>query len=106
ALVCSTRIEVGDAFVGVFVPESHVRRDYEAVNAAMGGVNPLDVVLDGAADTWTDPTMLGTLDRLVDWLRTQPEVGAAVGLTDHVRMLARYLGGFADGRIPESRDVV
>jgi predicted RND superfamily exporter protein len=106
AIACATRIEVGDAFVGVFAPQSRVRSDYEAVNAVLGGVNPLDIVVEGGADAWTDPALLHALDRLVAWLREQPEVGAAVGLVDHVRMLSRHLGGDVAAGIPGSREVV
>jgi predicted RND superfamily exporter protein len=106
AVALSTRIAVGDTFVGVFAPESHVRSDFAAANTAMGGVTPLDIVIEGTADSWTDPFLLEHLDRLTRWLKDQPEVGASVSLVDHVRMLARHLGGDEAARVPASRDVV
>lgn len=106
-LVLGSRIEVGDAFVGIFPRESQVRSDYDAVNATMGGVNSLDIVIDGgAADLFTDPGVLRDLDALQIWLRQQPEVGAVTGMADHVRLLNRYLAGSEDNNIPDSRDAI
>ena len=106
ALAASSRIRVGDQFVGIFPPESRVRADYEAVNRAMGGVSPLSIVIDAAApDAFTDPKILGELDRLEHWLLAQPEVGAVSGLVDHVKLLNADLGGGAQ-EIPKSAGLV
>jgi predicted RND superfamily exporter protein len=106
ALFCAARIEVGDAFVGVFPEDSRVRADYDAVNDAIGGVNPLDIAIDGAADVFTDPSVLQSLAELQAWLHAQPEVGAVSGLVDHVRLLNRMLGGEDAADIPVSRDAI
>ncbi|HUS25254.1 MAG TPA: MMPL family transporter [Candidatus Binatia bacterium] len=88
AAVASTRIRIGDQFVGIFRPQAMVRSDFEATNRAIGGVTPLSVVVDGiAADAFVQPRNLQALDRLEEWLRRQPEVGHVTGLPDHVRVL-------------------
>ncbi|MCP5146255.1 MAG: MMPL family transporter [Gammaproteobacteria bacterium] len=107
ALLLASRIEIGDVFVGVFAPEARVRADYEAANQAIGGVNPLDIALEGgAADVFTDPDILRALDSLQTWLVAQPEVGSVTGLVDHVKLLDRYLGEDSEGQIPVSRDAI
>ncbi|HUP92277.1 MAG TPA: efflux RND transporter permease subunit [Solimonas sp.] len=106
ALLASLRIEVGDQFVGIFPANMRVRTDYEAANRAIGGVNPLSIVIDGgSADTFTEPKLLRALERLQRWLERQPEVGSVTGLVDHVQLLSRY---FASGQagIPDSRELV
>jgi predicted RND superfamily exporter protein len=103
----ATRIQVGDQFVGIFPAESGVRSDYEAVNRALGGVNPLAVVIEGAAeDTFIEPKVLHQLDRLQHWLADQPEVGAVSGLVDHVILLNTLFAGAAREGIPDSADLV
>lgn len=107
ALLLVTRIQVDDAFVGIFSEDSRVRSDYDAVNRVLGGVNPLDISIDGgAADVFTDPNVLRSLDELQSWLRIQPEVGAVTGLPDHVRLLNRYIAGNTEEAIPDSRDAI
>lgn len=107
ASLLASRIEVGDRFAGVFPPESRARADFEAVNAVMGGVNPLGILLDGrSADAFTDPQRLRAVDELETWLRAQPEVGAVSGLPDHVRSLNATLGGAVRPEIPESRELI
>ena len=107
AVASASRIQIGDQFVGIFPPESRVRADYEAVNTALGGVNPLSIVLDGTtADTFTEPEMLRALESLQRWLSAQPEVGAVSGLTDHVKLLNRLFASAPEGQIPASRELV
>ena len=107
AVACSMQIRIGDQFVGIFPADTRVRADYEAVNRSLGGVNPLSVVIESpAADTFTDPAVLHELDRLQEWLKQQPEVGAVSGLVDHVKLTSRLLAGGGDNRIPESRDLI
>ena len=105
--VLASQIEIGDVFVGVFKPEARIRRDNEAVSLAIGGVNPLDISIEGGTtDVFTDPNILQALQRLQVWLKQQPEVGAVTGIVDHVRLLNRYLAGDESGAIPDSRDAI
>ena len=107
SLILASNIEIGDVFVGLFPADSRVRIDYEAANLAMGGVNPIDISIEGSSsDVFTDPKILRELDILQNWLLLQPEVGAVNGVTDHVKMLNRYLADDPEGGIPESRDAI
>lgn len=107
SLLFASQIRIGDVFVGLFSEDTRIRSDHEAINRIMGGVNPLDISIEGGSpDVFTDPGVLQSLAKLEDWLKNQPEVGAVHGLTDHVRMLNRFLADDPQGQIPRSRDVI
>ncbi len=107
SLILASNIQIGDVFVGLFPADSRVRADYEAANLAMGGVNPIDISIEGSSsDVFTDPKILRELDILQNWLLLQPEVGAVNGVIDHVKMLNRYLADDPEGGIPKSRDAI
>ncbi len=106
AVACSTRIRIGDHFVGIFPAEARVRADYDAVNRAMGGVSSLPIVIEGKPGAFTDPAVLVELEHLQAWLAGQPEVGAVSGLVDHVKLLNANLANNATLQIPQSRELV
>lgn len=107
SLLLALRIEIGDEFVGLFPTDSRVRTDHHAINRAMGGANPLGISIEaGTADVFTDPKILLALESLQVWLKKQPEVGTVNGLTDHVKLLNRYLAEDPDGDISQSRDAI
>lgn len=92
AAVLGLQVRTGDHFVGVFAADAPVRADYEAVNQAIGGVNPLLIALDGAPGSFEQPANLEAISKLQSWLRLQPEVGAVTSAADHVRHLSATLG--------------
>ncbi|MFA5939258.1 MAG: MMPL family transporter [Sinimarinibacterium sp.] len=99
----STRIRIGDQFIGVFEPDARVRIDYEAVNRALGGVTPLTILVDGyTPGVLAQPEVVTALDRLQQWLVQQPEVGGVTGMVDHLRVLSRTLGHDPAMRLPDS----
>ncbi|MBI3171530.1 MAG: MMPL family transporter, partial [Hydrocarboniphaga effusa] len=102
----ATRIQVGDQFVGIFPEDSRVRSDYDAVNRAFGGVNPLAIVIDGGPEAFTDPAVLRQLERMQHWLAGQPEVGAVSGLVDHVILFNTLFAGEKHEVIPDSGDLI
>ncbi|MFC4251162.1 MMPL family transporter [Sinimarinibacterium flocculans] len=105
SVIAASQVRIGDQFVGVFEPDARVRIDYEAANAALGGVTPLTILIDGfGPGVLTHPEHMQALARLQAWLRTQPEIGAVSGAVDHLQLLARTLGGDPEGRIPDERD--
>lgn len=106
AVLLATRIDVGDRFVGAFSAGSEVRRDYERVNTALGGVTPLSILIDGAVpELFLEPESLQELDALQAWLRQQPGVGTVTGITDHLRSLNRLLTGSDVAALPDSREL-
>jgi predicted RND superfamily exporter protein/CRP-like cAMP-binding protein len=106
SLLLASRIEIGDTLIGLFPEGARIRIDHAEINRRMGGVTPLDIVIEGgSADVFTDPAIVRQLDALESWLAAQPEVGSVLGLPDHVKMLNRYLAG-ADSTIADSRDAI
>lgn len=104
AALLSTKIETGAEFIGSFAEEEPVRRDFEAVNADFGGANPLTVFIDTRVDdALAAPLLASQVDAFVQWLRQQPEVGAAVSYVDHLKLIHRSFSGDDPGaeRIPE-----
>ena len=107
SLILISRIEISDVFVGLFPENARVRMDYQSISETMGGANPLDISIDANSDdVFTDPKIVLSLDSLQAWLKDQPEVGAVVGLADHVKLLSRYLDDSSRGEIPQSQDVI
>jgi len=109
AVAAASQIRIGDQFVGIFPEHARVRADYEAVNRALGGVNPLPIVIEARQpDTFTDPAVLHELEELEGWLRAQPEVGAVSSVVDHVKLLNANLAqsGGAALEIPKSRELI
>lgn len=103
AAAASTRIEIGDQFVGVFQPDARVRQDFEAINLAMSGVNPVTLVVDAETrDGLIEPANLRALDEFQHWLREQPEVGHVSGLVEHLRLLNATFSGEGFDQLPES----
>ncbi|HEY0975340.1 MAG TPA: MMPL family transporter [Solimonas sp.] len=97
SVAASTRIEIGDQFVGVFQPDARVRQDFEAINVALNGVNPVTLVVDAdARDGLTQPQNLRALSDFEGWLRAQPEVGHVTGLVEHLKLLNATFSGEAD----------
>ena len=102
-------LRVGTRQVDKFPADARVRTDFEQVNEAFDGANPLYVVVEAAEpDAWKEPSNLEELAALSRWLIDQPEVGAATSVADFLAILNQ---GFNDGdeaarRIPESRRMV
>ena len=55
-------------------------------DADLGGVVPLAVVLESPAGTY-DPELYRDADAVARWLRAQPEAGAVVSPSDHLRLI-------------------
>jgi uncharacterized protein len=80
------------------------RRATEAIDQGLGGTIPYEIVVseEGVEEPWNDPAALQNLDRLINEMRTIPEVGSVVGLPDLMRFA---LGG--DGHeLPKTRGSV
>jgi predicted RND superfamily exporter protein len=109
ALVGVSRIEVGTQQIDKFREDAPVRVHWEAVNASLGGANPLTVVLETAApEGFLEPDVLREVEALQAWLLDQPEVGGAVSLVDTLKVLHR---AFRDGdeaafAVPERRSLI
>lgn len=83
----ATRIRGGADFIASFDASARVRQDFEAVAQAFNGANFVTVLIDARVpDALTDPRLIEAIDSFQDWLRAQPEVGAAVSYVDQLKL--------------------
>ena len=88
----ASHIRSGAEFMESFAQNSVVRRDFDTINRSFGGANLITVFVDTHVnDALVDPVHIRPLDRLEDWMRQQPEVGAVVSYVDHVKLLNQAL---------------
>jgi predicted RND superfamily exporter protein len=109
SLALATQLRVASDSIRAFRPDVPVRRDFEAINAALGGANRFDIVVDGAsADAFHEPANLRALESLQAWLEEQPEIGATTSVVEFVKLLNRGFGTDAGAGlvIPDDRQLV
>jgi Predicted exporters of the RND superfamily len=67
------------------LPQNHqVRLSTETIDRELGGMIPVDVIIQGSVDTWNDPARAKKLDALQNSLRHLQGVGSVIGLPDLV----------------------
>ena len=93
ATVGALRIEVGQQHIENFAPESRTRRDYEAVNRAIGGANALLVAIESEGASLTRPPHLRAIAELEEWLVAQPEIGGATSIAGFLAYQNQLLHG-------------
>ncbi len=92
--VLATRIESRAEFSGSFAADSAIRRDFGQINRDFGGANRLAILIDTEVDdALLAPAAIAQLDGFVQWLREQPQVGAASSYVDHLRLIHRAFNG-------------
>ncbi len=109
ALFGASQLRVGTQQVAKFPADAPVRVHFENVNEALGGANPLYVVVSSdAPDAWKEPENLRALASLQEWLVAQPEVGGALSVVDFLSLLNQgFQGGGEEHRtVPASRRLV
>ncbi|RMF87023.1 MAG: hypothetical protein D6739_02335 [Nitrospirae bacterium] len=74
------RVETND--VTYFKRGSRIRTDTELLEAHLGGVRPLDLVLTGPPGAFNDPERLARLARSEEWERTVPGIDGATSAAD------------------------
>lgn len=81
------------------LPTDHqVRLSTETIDEKLGGMIPVDIVIQSTPESWNDPLALGQLDALESKLRTLPGVGSVMGLPDLV-----MAANLSTTRLPASR---
>jgi len=109
SLLAATQLRVASDSIRAFRADVPVRRDFEAINHALGGANRFDLVVDGGApDAFYEPANLRALEALQTWLAAQPEIGSTTSVVEYVKLLNR---GFGTDRgaglvIPDDRQLV
>lgn len=92
--VLAMRIQSRAEFSGSFATDSTVRRDFEAINRDFAGANRIAILIDTQTDdALLAPAAITRLDRFVQWLREQPEVGAAHSYIDHLKLIHHAFDG-------------
>jgi len=85
------RVETND--LTYFKEGSRIRTDTAFLQHHLGGVRPLDLVLTGKPDAFTDPERLARLARFGEWLRTIEGIDGATSAADLLTALfARFDG--------------
>jgi predicted RND superfamily exporter protein len=85
-------IRPGSDVIRDYPADSEVRRDFEAINTAFNGANVLSILIETHVnDALTDPELAREVEKLQEWLRRQPEVGAAVSYVDFLKMTRQSL---------------
>lgn len=88
----ATDIRAGSEYIRDFAPESAVRSDYEAINTAFNGANTLSILVETHVnDALTDPALAREIEALGEWLREQPEIGAAISYVDFLKLTNQSL---------------
>lgn len=101
----ATGIPVGADYVKGFVAQHPARLAYEAINREFNGANLVAIHIDSHLnDALTEPELMQAIDSLQAWLRSQPEVGAAVSYVDHLKLIHQSMNDGADSAyvLPDS----
>jgi len=90
---CAFSLRVASDSIRAFRADVPVRRDFEAINRALGGANRFDIVVDGGArEAFHQPQNLHALESLQSWLESQPEIGATTSVVEYVQLMNRGFG--------------
>lgn len=88
-----------------FPAGSSVARSTAEIDQQLGGVVPLSVVLQSPEGVY-DPRLVAAADAVAQYARRQPDVGAVVSPSDHLRLMdAAFGSGPPSGRLPQTRDL-
>lgn len=103
------RLRVDNNFKLYFKPESELRVHDRILNAAFGGTNSIQFLVETRnADGIKDPAVLRGMAELQAFLETQPDVGKTQSIADMIKRMNQAMHG-DDPKfhaIPESRELV
>ena len=104
SLLGLTRLEVETDVTTWFAGDHVVRVDYEEIKARLSGISPMNVVIEvRPGDSILDPDLLSKIDRLSDYLESQPEVGKAISISDPLRQMHMGFQPGAGSSLPQSQ---
>ncbi|HTO07982.1 MAG TPA: MMPL family transporter [Myxococcota bacterium] len=96
--LAAVRVRTSTDLPHAFPRGDSFRQDFDALNRRLDGATSLRVVVEGdAPDTFTVPANVRELERLEDWLESQPDVGGATSLADWLKV---WNGALSEGGPP------
>ncbi len=102
------QLELNDDFVKYFSEDVEFRQDTDFTTENMSGLYTFELsVAAGESSGINNPEYLATLEKLVQWLRAQPEVIHVNALTDTMRRLNKSMHGDDEAwyRLPDNREL-
>jgi len=101
-------IEVRGDMLQYMKKDSWLRKSSEFLDAELGGISNLEVVIRGEPDDFKRPELLERIERLENFALQNPHVTASYSLVDYLKLINRALGSDdpAQYRIPSTRDEV
>jgi predicted RND superfamily exporter protein len=103
------RLRIDNNFKLYFSPDSEMRVHDRALNAAFGGTNSIQfLVQTPAPDGLKDPRVLSGMDRLQRFLETQRDVGKTQSIVDLIKRMnqAMHADDPTHYAVPETRELV
>ncbi|MEE8559051.1 MAG: MMPL family transporter, partial [Myxococcota bacterium] len=105
----ATRLHVASDGVRNFPENYPARRDFEKINIHLDGATSFNVIVDaGHPGAFKDPENLRELERLQEWLESQPDIGGTTSFVEYIKVMNRafHEDDPAHLVIPESRRFV
>ena len=105
----ATRLHVASDGVRNFPENYPARRDFEKINIHLDGATSFNVIVDaGHPGAFKDPENLRELERLQEWLESQPDIGGTTSFVEHIKVMNRAFNEDDPAHlvIPESRGFV
>ena len=88
----ASHIRTGTDFIQAFDSDAPVRMDFERINRLFDGANSISILIDSPIDDGLgQPEAIDAVRQLDNWLRQQPEVGAAYSYVDLLEVIRRGL---------------
>lgn len=102
-------LRIDNSQKGYFFGGTQARKDDDALNERMAGTNTLYVLVDaGEEDGIKRPEVLLAMEKVQQFLETQPLVGKTISLTDFIKRMNQAMN--ADEKsfysIPQNRDLI
>ena len=77
-----------------FFKESHpIRQSFAFIDENLGGINPMEVAIEGEPGSMKRADVLKAIDRLAQFFSEQPELGKVVSVADFIKDLNRAMHG-------------
>jgi uncharacterized protein len=87
SVLAAVRVRSSTDVAHAFPRGDPFRVDFDALNRRLDGVTALRVVVDAdTPDAFAQPANVRELERLEDWLASQPEIGGATSLADWLKV--------------------